>query len=131
MRKGKHEAGQAMVEFALILPVFITILFGILEFGVYFTHSLSVTSAAREGAREGIVCASDVDFSSRVKTKVQNSAPELDASNLNISVSKTGSSSNQDVVVSLDYVAATLTPLGKLLWGSEYHVTSSCTMKIG
>ncbi len=131
MRKGKHESGQAMVEFALILPVFIAILFAILEFGVYFSHSISVTSAAREGAREGIVCASDADFSSRVETKVQNAAAGLNASNLNISVSKTGSSGNQDVVVSLDYAAATLTPLGKLLWGSEYHVTSSCTMKIG
>ncbi len=131
MCKEKYESGQAMVEFALILPVFITILFGVLEFGVYFSRSLSVTSAAREGAREGIVCASDANFSSRVKTKVQNAAPELDASKLNVSVSKTGSSGSQDVVVSLDYTAATLTPLGKLLWGSEYHVTSSCTMKIG
>ena len=131
MRKEKHESGQAMVEFALILPVFIAILFGILEFGVYFSHSLSVVSAAREGAREGIVCASDADFNSRVKTKVQNSAPNLDASNLNISVSKVGSSGDQDVVVSLDYAEKTLTPIGKLLWGSEYHVTSSCRMKIG
>ena len=131
MRKGKYESGQAMVEFALILPIFIAILFGILEFGVYFSHSLSVTSAAREGAREGIVCASDADFASRVKSKVQNSAPNLDSSNLNISVSKTGSSGNQDVVVTLDYVSATLTPLGKLIWGSRYHIISSCTMKIG
>lgn len=130
MRKEKYESGQAMVEFVLILPIFITILFGILEFGIYFSHSLSVTSAAREGAREGIVCASDTDFSSRVKTKVKNVTPDLDASNLNISVSKTGSSGNQDVVVSLDYAAATLTPLGQLLWGSEYHVTSSCTMRV-
>lgn len=131
MRKGKYESGQAMVEFALILPIFIAILFGILEFGVYFSLSLSVTSAAREGAREGIVCASDKDFASRVKSKVKNSAPNLDPSNLNISVSKTGSSGNQDVVVTVDYVSATLTPLGKLIWGSQYHIISSCTMKIG
>lgn len=78
MHQQKKESGQAMVEFALILPIFIFILFGVIEFGWIFSNQISVTSAAREGAREGIICASESDFTSRVKSKVQSSAPNLD-----------------------------------------------------
>lgn len=131
MRRWKHESGQAMIEFALILPLFILILFGILEFGVYFTQSLSVTSAAREGARLGITCASDADFTAKVEERVQSSTPSLDVSRLSVSASKTTLSGDNMVTVTLDYSAPTLTPLGRLLWGAEYHVTSSCIMRIG
>lgn len=131
MHQQKKESGQAMVEFALILPIFIFILFGVIEFGWIFSNQISVTSAAREGAREGIICASESDFTSRVKSKVQSSAPNLDASSLSVTVTKTGASGNDDVVVSLDYVVSPLTPLGNLLWGSTFHAKSSCTMKIG
>lgn len=131
MRARKRESGQAMVEFALILPVFILILLGIVEFGAYLTQSLSVTSAAREGARYGITCSSDSGFASKVEQRVENSAPNLDDSRLSVTATKTSSSGENMVTVSLDYTAETLTPLGMLLWGSEYHVTSSCTMRVG
>jgi len=41
-----------MVEFALILPVLIMLVFGIIEFGRAFNANISLTHAAREGARE-------------------------------------------------------------------------------
>lgn len=131
MRKRQHESGQAMVEFTLILPLFILLLFGLVDFGCYFTHSLSVTSAAREGARAGVIYAYDADFFTKVKTKVTDSAPDLDPAYLVTTVTKTGASGKEDVVVSLDYTAKSLTPVGMMLWGPEYHVKSSCTMKIG
>jgi hypothetical protein len=47
--------GQAMMEFALVAPIFFFVLFGIIEFGrsVYVTQMLA--NAAREGARYAIV----------------------------------------------------------------------------
>ena len=51
VRRGR--SGQAVVEFALILPVFMLMLFGAIEFGrAYYTLHL-LTNAAREGARTG------------------------------------------------------------------------------
>jgi len=50
--------GTSAVEFALILPVLILILFGIIEFGVIMYDQQVITNAAREGARRGIVQAS-------------------------------------------------------------------------
>jgi len=46
-------SGQAVVEFALVLPIFILLVFGAIEFGrAYYTLHL-LTNAAREGARRG------------------------------------------------------------------------------
>ncbi len=45
--------GQAMVEFALILPLFLIILMGALEFGSAYDHRTAMAYAVREGARVG------------------------------------------------------------------------------
>lgn len=131
MRKQKSESGQAMAEFALIIPIFIIILFAVIDFGYLLSTNIAVTNAAREGAREGITCASESSFSSQVESKVRNSAPDLKPSNLTVSATKTGSPGNQDVVVTLEYVIEPLTPVGMLFWGSGYCVKGSCTMKVG
>lgn len=54
-RGRRRSAGQAMVEFALIAPLFFFLLFSIIEFGraVYYIQMLN--NAAREGARYAIV----------------------------------------------------------------------------
>ncbi|MCP3988846.1 MAG: pilus assembly protein [Actinomycetia bacterium] len=40
-----------MAEFALVLPVLLMILFGIIEFGLMFSRAQAIEAAAREGAR--------------------------------------------------------------------------------
>ena len=45
--------GQAMVEFALILPLFLILLMGMLEFGIVFNHRNAMAYAVREGGRVG------------------------------------------------------------------------------
>ena len=50
--KRARQQGAAMVELALILPVLIVLVFGIIEFGRAFNADISLTHAAREGARE-------------------------------------------------------------------------------
>lgn len=48
-----HSRGQALVEFTLILPVFLMILLGMLEFGSAYDHRTAMAYAVREGARVG------------------------------------------------------------------------------
>ena len=55
VRKARADEGASAVEFALVLPVLILILFGIIEFGVAFAQQLSLNSGARQGARLGVV----------------------------------------------------------------------------
>jgi Flp pilus assembly protein TadG len=47
--------GQAFVEFALVLPVLVMLLMGILQFGLAFHNYLSITDATRVGARAAAV----------------------------------------------------------------------------
>ena len=58
----KKKRGQAMVEFALVLPIFILLLMGIMEFGLLFHQYLVVTSASREGARAAAVGGTDAEI---------------------------------------------------------------------
>ena len=47
------ERGQSLVEFALLVPVFLLLLLGMLEFGYMFLQNQTLESATREGARAG------------------------------------------------------------------------------
>src|SRR5919106_5744427 len=47
--------GQTLVEFALVLPLFVLLLFGILDFGRAVLAYNSISNAAREGSRTAIV----------------------------------------------------------------------------
>lgn len=53
MRSG--ESGTALIEFAIVLPLLIIILFGTIEFGLLMFNKQVLTNASREGARYGIV----------------------------------------------------------------------------
>ncbi len=47
------QRGQGVVEFALLVPVFMLLLLAMLEFGFVFDHTLTIEYATREGARVG------------------------------------------------------------------------------
>ena len=51
----KREAGQELVEFALILPLLLLLFFGIIEVGRLMLSYDTIANTAREGARYGIV----------------------------------------------------------------------------
>lgn len=51
----KNEDGQAMIEFALVLPIFLLILCGIIDFGWLFYNQLALNNICREGARYAVV----------------------------------------------------------------------------
>jgi Flp pilus assembly protein TadG len=46
----RHSQGQTLVEFALVFPLFFTLLLGLIEFTMMFNATLSVNYAARDGA---------------------------------------------------------------------------------
>ena len=59
--------GQALVEFALALPLLLLLLMAIFEFGNIFHSYLLITTASREGARMGVVGQSDNEIIQRVE----------------------------------------------------------------
>ena len=55
-----EETGQNIVEFALLLPILMYILMGIMQFGLVFAAYLTINNAVREGARWGSISVYDV-----------------------------------------------------------------------
>ena len=53
----ERSRGQSLVEFSVLVPAFMLLLFGMLEFGFVFTHNLTLEYATREGARTGAALA--------------------------------------------------------------------------
>jgi Flp pilus assembly protein TadG len=51
----RHDHGTALIEFVIVFPLLVLLLFGIIEFGINFDRKTAVTNAAREGARAGVV----------------------------------------------------------------------------
>ena len=79
MRTARHrrdpladETGSAMIEFALILPVFLLIVFGLFDIGRIVFLKAQLENAVREGARLGMVAQpySEADVRTRVTSQV-------------------------------------------------------------
>ncbi len=51
----RDERGQAMTEFALVLPLLTVVLFAIVQLGIVFNHYVDLTDAVRAGARKAAV----------------------------------------------------------------------------
>src|SRR3990172_5813883 len=50
-RNATHSRGQVLVEFALVVPIFLVLLFGMIEFGRAWMTKNILTGAAREAVR--------------------------------------------------------------------------------
>lgn len=122
-RTKKSEIGQSLVEFALILPVFIVILFGIMEFGRLWETTNVLTSAAREGARVAAVTEPDLD---EALTAAQSVLAAGDVNDATVTIS--GPDTNKDIVVT---VVMTYTPLtGSIIPGfTQFQLSRSTTMR--
>jgi hypothetical protein len=62
-----REEGAELIEFALVLPVMLLVLMGIIDFGLLFQRYQVITNAAREGARVALLPGyTDDDVQTRV-----------------------------------------------------------------
>ncbi|WP_316881093.1 TadE/TadG family type IV pilus assembly protein [Ralstonia wenshanensis] len=55
LRNRRHQQGIVAVEFSLVLPVLLLLMFGIIEFGLAMYDKAVITNASREAARAGVV----------------------------------------------------------------------------
>ena len=53
--RGSRDRGAAAVEFALVVPILLLLVFGIIDYGRFFFDSVSLRQGAREGARQAVV----------------------------------------------------------------------------
>ena len=110
-RTGKREGGQSLVEFALVLPIFLLILFAIVDFGMAFHAWITVTNSAREGARLGAVRASATDIEQRVR----DTTGTLDQDDLLVTVTNAEGVPGGSVVVDVSYDYSLISPLAGIV----------------
>jgi len=109
-RTGKGEGGQSLVEFTLVLPIFLLVLFAIIDFGMAFNAWITVTNSAREGARLGSVRAPSGDIEQRVR----DTAGSLGA-DLTVIVTNAEGDPGESVVVDVSYAYSLITPLADIM----------------
>jgi Flp pilus assembly protein TadG len=86
--KFRDERGQAMTEFALVLPILALLLFGVIQFGIAFNNYLTLTDAVRAGARKGAVARHlTTNREAAVEQTVVDAATDLKLSDLDVTVS--------------------------------------------
>jgi Flp pilus assembly protein TadG len=67
---GRRTAGQSLVEFALVFPLFILLVAGMVDFGLGLYNYMTVNNAVRDGARLGATACSALACTNAVKARV-------------------------------------------------------------
>lgn len=125
----KSLRGQSLVETAIILPIIILIVMGIIEFGLIFNSYIIIANASREGARKAALGGTD----SEIVQVVENMTTTLKLSNMNISVSPSFNSRKHGTQVKVEvvYRAGLITPvIGKLFPGEEAVLKATSVMRV-
>jgi Flp pilus assembly protein TadG len=102
----RDERGQTMTEFALVLPILVLLLFAVIQFGIVFHNYITITDAARAGARKGAVAlhSGAKSGASAATAAAKASAENLDQSKLAVSVSASpGWTQGSDIKVTVSY----------------------------
>ncbi len=127
--------GVAVVELALVMPIFLLLVFGIIEFGYMFFVHQGLINAARVGARTATLPIDEDDRMALViaRTEAALRAGQLEQfmspnGNLTITYVQEGSPSNAHIVtVSVPYSDVSL--VGELFFGwTTFDLSSSCAM---
>lgn len=85
-RRRRDERGQALVEFALVLPVLAILVVSIAQLGFLLNAYLEVTDAARVGARKASVSRTDGGGAAAAIAAARESTSHLDEDELDVTV---------------------------------------------
>ncbi|MDN5293987.1 MAG: hypothetical protein PWQ91_690 [Eubacteriales bacterium] len=116
------------MEFALVLPLLLLLLLGIIEFGRIFNAYLIVTSASREGARYGAAGASD----SEIVAKVKDAVMILDEDKVTVTITPSQSYRvrGTEIKVTVEYPVPLYDPIVSQLVGNPVVVRGETVMRV-
>lgn len=125
----KGNRGQGLVEMAIVLPVLILLLFGIIEFGRIFNAFLVTKEASREGAR----LAALGHENSIVVDAARDAAGIYDSKAVKVSISPSDMSNRKKgnaVTVTVSYTVDLVAPVVSGILGEEFPVSASTVMRV-
>ena len=134
----RGERGQSLVEFSLVSLFFFILVFGIIDFGFGLHSWITVTNAAREGARYGAVQAPSSGSSDcnplpaegTIERKLCDVAANLDPDKISITVTNAQGDAGDPIIVEVGYEYDLITPLTGFLHTPSLTLASSTEMRL-
>jgi Flp pilus assembly protein TadG len=132
LRRGPRRRAAAMVEFAIVLPLLMMFLFGIIEFGNLFKIRLSAQQAAREGCRLAVLQSTAKPYSNAAGPVMQRIEQIMTAAGVTFSSSMVAITEDTTVdpsvsiTVTVPYDMVTMTGFLDPIMSD---LTGSCTMR--
>jgi Flp pilus assembly protein TadG len=122
-----QEEGQSLVEFALIVPVFLLMLVGMINIGFILYNYLSLNLTAQEASRLAGLGKTDAD----ITQFVQNQSTVTHPSDITITISpnQTSRVSGSYATVTLSYPMADITPVFDQFL-SPYNLKAQSTIRV-
>lgn len=128
----RDNKGQALVEMAMVLPIFILLLLGIMEFGRLFSGYMELQNLARDTVRHAAVntAMKTVDD---VKPWIEDRLITLNKAKLTITFDRPDVTVNtkkeEHVTITLEYEMDILTPIISSILGNPYTLRSEMVMR--
>lgn len=128
MKTIRKQKGQALVEFAIILPLLMLVVLAILEFGMMLNSYMAIENASREGARIGIIGGTDT----QIRNVIIITSPSLGVNDLTINITPVSSirKSGDTLVVSVKYNYHLITPIISNLLNNIVTLSAETSMRI-
>lgn len=123
----RTDQGQAIVETALVMPIVVLLLFGILDAGRVFHALIIVTNGAREGARVGATHRPETDILTRVDAAMGGMNP----ADYDVTIVNAQGTSGDPISVTVDGRVTLLTPLiAKFFPTNPVTLSNTATMRL-
>jgi len=123
----RNERGAVMVEFAIVMPLLLLLVFGIIEFGRGYNVKVQLTGSVREAAREVALGRSNAEAMQVVRDAAPGISPAVQDSQIIITRCP-ADGSDGDAIVTVTYRLQALTPL---VPSGELELTARGVMRCG
>lgn len=128
MKNLKNQKGQALIEFAIIMPILLMFVMGILQFGMMLNSYLTIENASREGARAGIIGSSDIE----IRDLIIVTSPSLNPENLTVTITPDEASrkSGDTLTVNVTYSYKLIVPIISSFFNDGVVLRGQTSMRI-
>lgn len=128
MTKTNRKHGQALVETALVLPILLILLMGIIDFGLIFNHYLLISNASRDAVRNAVVGQSDI----QIGTLISSMTSTLEPSDIKTTISPddTIRKKGDPVTITIEYEHHLLTPIISAILPNPMKIKATTTMRM-
>ena len=128
-RERSSDRAAALVEAAFVFPVLVTLVFGMLEFGLVFKNASTVAGASRSGVRTGSAAPRVPGYETAIQTAVNTAMSSSSATPLELWIYKADSATGLPLGGNLSSAAGCpANTCGRWVWSSGAWSLASATM---